>query len=89
MVTLFLENPYTSGFYSFKSAEEKWAYWAKYIYYHNFEKKHTALYQKLYQLIVATKKNYFAITSNVDDQFINNDFAEDKVFAIQGSCSKL
>ena len=78
---------YTAGFYPFKTEEEKWAYWAKHIYYAYFERKHISLYQKLYNLV--KNKNYFVITTNVDGQFINNGFDTNKVFEVQGSYSKL
>ncbi len=78
---------YTSSFYPFNTPEEKWAYWAKHIYFSYYERKHTDLYSKLYDLV--KDKNYFVITTNVDGQFINNGFDKDKVFEVQGSYSKL
>lgn len=78
---------YSAGFYPFKTEEEKWAYWAKHIYFAYYERHHTALYQNLYNLV--KDKNYFVITTNVDGQFINNGFDKSKVFEVQGSYSKL
>lgn len=78
---------YTSSFYPFSSEEKKWAYWAKHIYFSYYERKHTDLYKKLYQLV--KDKNYFVITTNTDGQFINNGFDKEKVFEVQGSYSKL
>lgn len=51
------------------------------------KEKHTNLYKKLYNLV--KNKNYFVITTNTDEQFINNGFAKEKVFEAQGSYSKL
>ena len=78
---------YTSSFYPFKSEEERWAYWAKHIYFSYYEVMHTRLYSKLYDLV--KDKDYFVITTNVDGQFINNGFSKDKVFEVQGSYAKL
>ncbi|MBQ6270019.1 MAG: Sir2 silent information regulator family NAD-dependent deacetylase [Bacteroidetes bacterium] len=82
-----IEDLYTSSFYPFKTEEEKWAYWAKHIYFSYYERKHTELYRKLYDLV--KNKNYFVITTNTDGQFINNGFDQEKVFEVQGSYSKL
>lgn len=74
---------YTAGFYPFKSQEEKWAYWAKHVYMNNIGMGSTELYKKLYDLV--KDKNYFVITTNVDDQFVKSGFDDEKVFATQGS----
>ena len=78
---------YTSSFYPFNTEEEKWAYWAKHIYYSYYERKNTKLYQALFNLV--KNKDYFIITTNVDGQFLNNGFLKDKIFEVQGSYSKL
>lgn len=82
---------YTSSFYPFKSEEEKWAYWARHIYTNNTGMTKTPLYEKLLELV--KNKDYFVITTNVDDQFIKSGFDEKRVYATQGSyrfiqCSK-
>ena len=74
---------YTSSFYDFESEEEKWAYWAKHIYTNNTGMEATKLYNDLYSLI--KDKEYFVITTNVDDQFLKSGFAKEKIFAVQGS----
>lgn len=78
---------YTSSFYPFKTEEERWAYWAKHIYFSYYENKHTKLYNDLYELV--KNKDYFVITTNTDGQFINNGFDKNRVFEVQGSYSKL
>lgn len=78
---------YSSSFYNFKTEEEKWAYWAKHIYYAYYKNQHTKLYKKLYNLV--KNKEYFVITTNTDGQFINNGFDSKKVFEVQGNYSKL
>lgn len=62
---------YTSSFYDFETEEEKWAYWAKHIYVNNTGMEATELYKKLFDLV--KNKNYFVITTNVDDHFIKQD----------------
>ncbi|WP_455645508.1 SIR2 family NAD-dependent protein deacylase [Methanosphaera sp.] len=74
---------YTSSFYPFKTEEEKWAYWAKHIYLNNTGMNATELYKKLLKLV--EDKEYFVITTNVDDQFMKAGFNPEKIFATQGS----
>lgn len=86
-----MTDMYTSGFYPFDTEEEKWAYWARHIYLNNVGMQSTKLYTKLYDLV--KDKNYFVITTNVDDQFFKSNFEASRVFATQGSynyiqCSK-
>lgn len=74
---------YSSGFYDFQTEEEKWAYWAKHMYINNIGMKATKLYQDMLELV--KDKDYFVITTNVDDQFFKAGFDKEKVFATQGS----
>jgi NAD-dependent SIR2 family protein deacetylase len=78
-----LTDMYSSGFYPFKTQEERWAYWAKHISLNRYEASPTKLYKDLYQLV--KDKNYFVITTNVDSQFEKAGFPSDKVFEIQGN----
>ena len=82
-----IKDLYTSSFYPFRTEEERWAYWAKHIYFSYYERKHTDLYKNLHELV--KDKNYFVITTNTDGQFINNGFDKEKVFEVQGSYAKL
>lgn len=74
---------YSSGFYNFKTEEEKWAYWAKHMYINCIGMKATKLYKDLFKVI--KDKNYFIITTNVDEQFYKSEFDKEKIFAMQGS----
>ena len=76
---------YTSGFYDFRSEEEYWAYWAKHIYFADTGRDGTELYKKIFDLV--KNKEYFVITTNVDDQFYKTGFDKDKIFRVQGSYS--
>ena len=82
---------YTSSFYDFESQEEYWAYWSKHIDFANTGRSGTELYKKIFDLV--KNKDYFVITTNVDDQFYKTGFDSDKIFRVQGSyalnqCSK-
>lgn len=74
---------YTAGFYDFDTEEEKWAYWSKHMYLNNIGMQATDLYKKLFELV--KNKDYFVITTNVDDQFYKSGFDKDKIFRVQGS----
>jgi len=82
---------YTSSFYEFQTQEQYWAYWAKHIDYANTGRECTLLYKKIYDIV--KNKNYFVITTNVDDQFYKAGFDNHRIFRVQGSyrfiqCSK-
>lgn len=82
---------YSSGFYNFKTEEEKWAYWAKHMYINCIGMGATKLYKDLLEIV--KDKNYFIITTNVDEQFYKSGFDKERIFATQGSyrciqCSK-
>lgn len=82
---------YSSSFYNYPTQEEYWGAWAKHIYFANTGRKGTELYKKIFDLV--KNKEYFVITTNVDDQFYKTGFDKDKIFRVQGSyalnqCSK-
>ena len=69
----------------------KLAYWAKHIYLNNTGMSGAKLYKNILKLV--KNKEYFVITTNVDDQFLKSGFDKEKIFATQGSykyiqCSK-
>lgn len=69
---------YTSSFYEFETEEEKWAYFAKHIKFADTGREATPLYKNIYELV--KNKTYFAITTNVDDQFEKAGFDKNKIF---------
>lgn len=77
-----MKDMYSSGFYPFKTEEEKWAYWARHIYVNRYEPGPTKLYQELFDLV--KDKEYFVLTTNVESQFYKSGFDENKIFATQG-----
>ena len=86
-----MKDMYSSGFYPFKTSEEKWAYWARHIDVNRYSVGKTDVYQKLLNLV--KDKDYFVLTTNVEHQFWINDFEDERIFATQGDyglfqCSK-
>ena len=72
---------YTSSFYDFDSQESFWAYWAKHIAFANTRREGLQLYKNIYETI--KNKDYFVITTNVDDQFYKTGFDKERIFRVQ------
>ncbi len=73
---------YSSSFYPFETEEERWAYWAKHIWFARYRPEAKPLYKKLLSLV--NGKDYFVITTNVDGQFEKAGFDPHRIFATQG-----
>ena len=73
---------YSASFYDFKTQEEKWAFFAKMIEVNRYNKTPLKLNEELYK--IAKDKNYFILSTNVDGQFYNSGFDENKIFEVQG-----
>jgi NAD-dependent SIR2 family protein deacetylase len=78
-----MQDLYTSSFYPFRSQEEKWAYWARHISLNLFETPVKELYIKLMEL--ASSKDYFVITTNVEGQFTKAGVDKSRFFEVQGN----
>ena len=65
------------------TAEQQWAYMADHIHRVCMETPPLPVYQKLKSLI--QDKDYYILTSNVDRQFLRNQFPEERLFEYQGS----
>ena len=77
------KDMYSGGFYPYKTLEEKWAFWSRYIYVNRYmTEKANPLYKSLFELV--KNKNYFVITTNVDHQFQLSGFDKNKIFYMQG-----
>ena len=76
---------YSSGFYPFKTSEEKWAYWARHVFANRYDVGKTDVYQKLLKLV--EDKDYFVLTTNVESQFWINGF-EDGTFGVGKSITR-
>lgn len=76
------EDMYSGGFYTYKTPEEHWAYWSRYIFVNRYMDPPTDLYNKLYESV--KDKDYFVITTNVDHCFQKAGFDKKRLFYTQG-----
>ena len=82
---------YSGGFCDYKTLEEYWGYWCRYIYINRYMAPPISLYEDLYRLV--KNKDYFVLTTNVDHCFQRAGFDKKKIFYTQGDyglfqCSK-
>ena len=73
---------YSGGFYPYKTLEENWAYWSRYIMINRYMNATIPVYEKLFELV--KDKNYFVITTNVDHCFQKAGFDKSRLFYTQG-----
>ena len=73
---------YLASFYPFETEEERWACWAKHIWFSRYRPEALPLYRQLFDIV--KNKDYFVITTNVDGQFEKAGFDTDRIFATQG-----
>lgn len=76
------QDMYSGGFGPFASEEERWAYWARYIYANRYTDIPKPVYSKLLGLVKG--KDYFVITTNVDHCFQRAGFDRKRLFYTQG-----
>ena len=77
-----LHDMYSGGFYPYKTPEEQWAFWARYIMINRYTPAPQDTYQKL--LDILDGKNFFVTTTNVDHQFQTVGFPKERLFYTQG-----
>ena len=82
---------YSGGFYPYKTLEEHWAYWSRYIYINRYLDASKPVYTDLFELV--KNKDYFVLTTNVDHCFQKAGFDKKRLFYTQGDyglfqCSK-
>ena len=73
---------YSGGFYPYKTLEENWAYWSRYIIINRYMNATIPVYEKLFELV--KNKNYFVLTTNVDHCFQKAGFDKSRLFYTQG-----
>ena len=76
------QDMYTGGFYPYKTPEEHWAYWSRYIYVNRYMDAPKPVYQQLLELV--KDKDCFVITTNVDHCFQKAGFDKQRLFYTQG-----
>ncbi|URZ05191.1 Sir2 family NAD-dependent protein deacetylase [Clostridium felsineum] len=74
-------------FYSYPSEEEKWTFFSRMFEYFLYDKKPSMIMKNLYKLV--KDKNYFVVTSNIDDHFTLSGFSKERLFEIEGNCRYL
>lgn len=73
---------YSGGFYSYRTPEEFWAYWSRYIYINRYMNAPKPIYSDLLDII--KDKDYYVITTNVDHCFQKAGFDKKRLFYTQG-----
>ena len=76
------EDMYSGGFYPYKTPEEYWAYWSRYIFVNRYQDTSKPVYENLLKLVA--NKDYFVITTNVDHCFQKAGFDKKRLFCTQG-----
>ena len=82
-----MTDMYTAGFYPFSSEEARWGYWARHILFNRFDPPALPLYQALLALVRG--KEYFVVTTNVDQQAMKAGFEPSRIFAAQGDYGQI
>lgn len=76
------QDMYTGGFYPYKTLEEHWAYWSRYIYINRYMDAPRPVYDMLFDIV--KDKDYFVLTTNVDHCFQKAGFDKARLFYTQG-----
>lgn len=85
------QDMYSAGFYPYKTLEEYWAYWSRYVFINRYQDAPGNVYNKLLRLV--EDRDYFVLTTNVDHCFQKAGFDKRRLFYTQGDyglwqCSK-
>ena len=73
---------YSGGFFPYKTLEEYWAYWSRYIFINRYQNAPKSVHEVLLELV--RDKDYFVITTNVDHCFRKAGFDKKHLFYTQG-----
>jgi len=76
------QDMYSGGFYPYKTQEEFWAYWSRYIWVNRYMDAPKSTYNDLFSLV--KDKDYFVLTTNVDHCFQKAGFDKKRLFYTQG-----
>jgi NAD-dependent SIR2 family protein deacetylase len=76
------DDMYSGGFYPYKTPEEHWAYWSRYIFVNRYMDAPKPVYDMLFSLV--KDKDYFVLTTNVDHCFQKAGFSKERLFYTQG-----
>jgi NAD-dependent SIR2 family protein deacetylase len=78
-----IENEYKGLFYPIINAYELWAYRSRLIWCYSYETYDNGTYENLATLL--RDKNYFVMTSNIDNQLIKNGIDKERIFYMKGN----
>lgn len=73
---------YSGGFYPFRTPEEKWAYWSRYILINRYQDPPRPVYEQVLKLVEG--KEFFVLTTNVDHCFQKAGIDKSRFFYTQG-----
>ena len=73
---------YSGGFYPYGTPEERWAFWARNVWYNRYACPVGEPYRDLLEIV--RDKDYFVLTTNVDHQFQRAGFDKQRLFYTQG-----
>ena len=73
---------YSGGFYPYRTLEENWAFWSRYVFVNRYMDPPKPTYDTLYELV--KDKEYFVLTTNVDHCFQKAGFAKERLYYTQG-----
>ncbi len=73
---------YSGGFYPYATPEERWAFWARNVWYNRYACPVGEPYRDLLKIV--RDKDYFVLTTNVDHQFQRAGFDKQRLFYTQG-----
>ena len=73
---------YSGGFYPYKTPEEYWAFWSRYVMVNRYDQPAGRPYLALLKLV--RDKNCFVLTTNVDHRFQVAGFDKRRLFYTQG-----
>lgn len=77
-----ITDMYSGGFYPYKTMEDFWGFWCRYIWINRYAPIPSDLYERLFDVV--KDKDYFVLTTNVDHCFQRSGFDKDRLFYTQG-----
>lgn len=86
-----MKDMYTGCFADFETNEERWAYWSRWAWINRYEPIPKDTHKKLLKLLEG--KDYFVLTTNIDNTFQRAGFSKEHLCYTQGDfglfqCSK-
>ncbi|SDA58724.1 hypothetical protein SAMN02910275_01429 [Butyrivibrio sp. INlla18] len=77
-----IRDIYSGGFYPFPSQEIKWAWWSRHVWVNRYAPAPKPVYVDLLDAVM--DKDYFVISTNVDNAFLRAGFDDKRLFYTQG-----